>query len=546
MRITNHMIMNNASVNINGTKISVNDINTQMTTQQKISRPSDDPVVAIRSLRFSTTLSKIDQYYEKNIPDAESWLDVTESALINMKSLITDFRTECVNGSTGTLTQDDRNTILKQLQSLQDQIYMEGNADYAQRTVFTGFRTNQNLVFTENETSTSYQIKETFKASDDINEYRYYTGDVLVPNTQAEVLGNAISDTEQTNYYRIRTAYSGLDSLDTFSYSYGNPVVNEDFTGIDSIAMTDVTDPVTGQVVGQTGTATGSNGTTMVVYDNESAWAADAGSKVVDDDQIVVIKDSGQIVFGKNIASTLKQNNADINLDYTKTGFDKGQLKPEYYFDCKYLVDKDGVNQVDRDGNPGITYKKFNDDGTEIGYDIDYTISANQTLTVNLEACDAIDNNIQRDMEEMINAVQRSINAHDKVEQLKKMKNETQYATDEYQEKLDSWIKYAQKEADYYDDNMQKLFSTELGKSDVYLEDISLSITKVGCTVDQLKLTQTRMQDQQETVRELQSKNDDLDLSKIIIDYTAAYTAYQASLTAASKLGSMTLLNYLS
>ena len=517
MRITNHMIMNNASVNINGTKISVNDINTQMTTQQKISRPSDDPVVAIRSLRFSTTLSKIDQYYEKNIPDAQSWLDVTESALINMKSLITDFRTECVNGATGTLTQDDRNTILKQLQSLQEQIYMEGNADYAQRTVFTGFRTNQDLVFTENETNTKYQIDETFKAYDDIEEYRFYSGDVVVPNTQAEVTAfdkDNPPDTTQTNYYRLRTAYSGIESFDSCTYT---------MNGVDTTV-------------------------TATIYDSEDDWAAadPDGVKKAGDDEVIFIKDKGEIVFGNKIASELKQGKADISLTYTKTGFDKGQLKPEYYFDCRYLKDKDGVDMVDKEGDPGIKYKKFNDDGSEIGYDIDYTISANQTLTVNLEACDAIDNNIQRDMEEMINAVQKSIKAHDKVEQLKKMKNETQYATDEYQEKLDSWISYAQKEADFYDDNMQKLFSTELGKSDVYLEDISLSITRVGCTVDQLKLTEARMQDQQETVRELQSKNDDLDLSKIIIDYTAAYTAYQASLTAASKLGSMTLLNYLS
>jgi flagellar hook-associated protein 3 FlgL len=51
--------------------------------------------------------------------------------------------------------------------------------------------------------------------------------------------------------------------------------------------------------------------------------------------------------------------------------------------------------------------------------------------------------------------------------------------------------------------------------------------------------------DQQQTVQSLQSLNDDIDLSKIIIDYTAAYTAYQASLTAAGKLGDSTLLNYI-
>ncbi len=119
MRVTNSMIMNKANTNINGTKVSVDKTNTQMTTQKKIERPSEDPVVAVRSLRLSTQLSKVNQYYEKNIPDAESWLDVTESALTNMKEIIKDVHSLSVQGANDTLTQEDRNTILSQLKSLQ-------------------------------------------------------------------------------------------------------------------------------------------------------------------------------------------------------------------------------------------------------------------------------------------------------------------------------------------------------------------------------------------------------------------------------------------
>ena len=80
---------------------------------------------------------------------------------------------------------------------------------------------------------------------------------------------------------------------------------------------------------------------------------------------------------------------------------------------------------------------------------------------------------------------------------------------------------------------------------DTYYATIYLGITDLGCKKDSLNLTKTRVGDQRETVQDLQSYNDDLDLSQIIIDYTAAYTAYQASLTAAGKLGESTLLNYL-
>ena len=111
---------------------------------------------------------------------------------------------------------------------------------------------------------------------------------------------------------------------------------------------------------------------------------------------------------------------------------------------------------------------------------------------------------------------------------------------------LKKWQDAAQKEADYADNNLKKMYSSYIGNADTYLSDISLSVTKVGCKTDQLKLTKQRMSDQQQTVQDLQSKNDDVDLSDIIIKYSAAYTAYQSSLTAAGKLGSVSLLNYLS
>ena len=539
MRVTNNMILRNSSYNINGTKGNVNTSMNQMTTQKKIEKPSDDPVVAIRSLRLSTSLSRVDQYYKKNIPDAESWLDVTETALNNMKSLMTDVRTQCVNGSTDTLNQEDRNTILKQLKSLQSQLYAEGNADYAGRTVFTGYRTDQDLVFTENETKTSYQIDQTF-TYEDLESFRYYTGNVKVPATKDEVLNSDISDTLQSNYYRLRTSYNKIDDMQAFSYTTKG---QEQTMTIDLANATDQTGTNAdgSNFTYKTATAVDAGGAavnparTMYVFDTEEDWAAAMGQKQVGDNDIVLIKENGNIVLGEQVSSEFRTNKATISTTYDKTGFDKGELRPEYYFNC--------TNKTD--ANNPISYKKYDENGKEIGYDINYTVANNQEVTVNTEASDAFNSDIQRDIDDMIRSVSNAISAHDKLDTLKSMKNEAQYATDEYQTKLDEWITAAQKEADYADDHLQKLFSTEIGKVDEYLEKINLSITQVGCTVDQLKLTETRMSNQQETLEELQSENDNLDLSEIIINYTAMYNAYQSSLTAAGKLSGMTLLNYI-
>ena len=545
MRVTNNMIMKSSTNNVNATKVNVNDKNNQMTTNKKISRPSEDPVIAIRALRLGTTFNKLDQYASKNIPDAASWLDVTETAILNMKSLITDMRTQCVNGSTGTLTADDRNTILSQLQALQKQMYSEGNADYAGRTVFTGFRTNSTLTFSEDEMNTSYSIREVFSTKDDMREKRFYNGDVKVPSTQTEVLTSPISDIEETSYNTIRLPYNSIDKATSIVYRNNGGTTT---LGIDG-PTSDVYD-ADGNYVGQyqesniDGPDPSSN-TTVYQFDSEEVWAAKMGKKTVGDNDIVIIKNTGEMIFGNQIASTMKQNNINVELDYDKTGFTSGELRPEFYYNCT-----DKTNPLDE-----VHYKRYEEIETPGGdilitdelirYDIEYNVATNQNLAVNIEAIDVFDSDVIQDVNDMINAVSAAINAHDKIDKIKSMMKENQYATDQYQEKLNEWLEAAQKEADYADDNVQKLFSSNIGRSDNYLSDISLALTKVGCKSDQLSITEDRVGNQQSTVSKLQSDNEDIDLSQIILEYTSAYTAYQASLTAASKLGQVSLLNYI-
>ena len=51
-------------------------------------------VIAIRSLRMQTSTVRIDQYLNNNISGCHSWLNVTDTALENMKTILTDVRSE--------------------------------------------------------------------------------------------------------------------------------------------------------------------------------------------------------------------------------------------------------------------------------------------------------------------------------------------------------------------------------------------------------------------------------------------------------------------
>lgn len=502
MRITNNMILHKTSTNINSNKINVDTLNNQMTSQKKIQRPSEDPVVAIRALRLRSTLSEINQYYERNIPDAESWLEVTETAIDNMIKIIEDIRYQCVYGAGDQLKEDDRDTILTQMQKLREQVYSGGNADYAGRTVFTGYRTNQKLTFMTDDHDTKYSITQDFKYTD-IEEHRYYGGDVTLPTNATEVVANQISNPNEAVFNRIRLSYGEVEANPTITYTP------------------------------QGGTETA---LTPTVYENYSDWADPAtGEYTIPDGEAVFIQKTGELILSDTLASALRSGKADISINYEKQGFDKGELRPEYYYNCQDITDANNV----------ITYTKFDDEGNEIYQDINYMVAGNQTLNVNTNASDIFDASLGRDVDEMITAVERAIAAHGKVEDLEKMKNMEEYASPECQAKLEKWILAAEKERDYADDNMQKLYNTYIGKCDEYLEKVNLGMTTVGSKSASLALIKERVSNEQTTVEKLKSTNEDRELSDIIIDYTAAYNAYSNSLQAAAKLGKNTLLNYL-
>ena len=68
MRITNKIMHNNSIYNINNNKVTEDGLNTQIATGKKLTRPSDDPVIAIRALRLRSNVTELSQYVPTTRP----------------------------------------------------------------------------------------------------------------------------------------------------------------------------------------------------------------------------------------------------------------------------------------------------------------------------------------------------------------------------------------------------------------------------------------------------------------------------------------------
>ena len=183
--------------------------------------------------------------------------------------------------------------------------------------------------------------------------------------------------------------------------------------------------------------------------------------------------------------------------------------------------------------------------GERIYEDINYYVGNNQTITVNTLAADTFDASIYRDVDELADAVQFAISSYDAVEKIKKMQSSEQYANDTDQATLGKWLEAAEKQFDYAQENMEKLYGSKLTTFAEYQSKVDLATTDLGSKGQRLDLVKNRLESQEMTVKELKSSNEDIEISDAVINYTAAYTAYQAALQAAGKLQEQTLLDYI-
>ncbi len=145
MRITNNMLINNMLSNLNTNLDRMSRYQTQLATGKKISLPSDDPIVASRALKLRTDVAEIEQF-QRNVDDAISWMEITETTLGQMGEVMHRVRELAVQSANGTATPDDLDKARQEIIQLKTQMTHMANTTYAGRYIFSGYKTDKPLM----------------------------------------------------------------------------------------------------------------------------------------------------------------------------------------------------------------------------------------------------------------------------------------------------------------------------------------------------------------------------------------------------------------
>lgn len=501
MRITNQMMTNNMMSNINKNKYNLSKLDEQYSTGKKIQRPSEDPIIAVRALKLRTNLSELNQYLEKNIPDAMAWMDVTEGALTNINDILTKINTYCVQGTNDTLTVSDRTSIVKNLEELKKQIYQEGDANYAGRYVFTGFKTDTSLIMDKATTSLKYTITEKLAGtsidsiSKVVGEYTLNDYDSTIPTSND--FSNAPRLVEK---HRLRLSYSDLVDNDLGDITY-------------TLTAAD----------GTVSTHTINNADIVrISTTSDGAYEPAAG-------KINFIPETGELILSDDVYENLRLASS-ISVSYEKDKFNEGDLRPEHYFDCK-LTDAN---------RPELGERTFTKSDQQIKYEINF----NQKLIINTQGSDALKHGIGRDIDEILAAVQSVTKAEEKITEVKKMLADKNITGDQTKS-LNELLEQLNTELVLKNKIMHDAFEQGIAGSSKHQDTLNVAISDLGSRYVRLELTESRLSSQQVDFEELLSNNEDADIVETIIKFNAAETVYNASLSAAAKVVRNTLLDFL-
>lgn len=495
MRVTNTMMRNNSMLNMQKNKVAYNKYLNQYNTQKKIQRPSDDPTIAVRALKYRTTLVEIDQYLT-NIKDATSWMDATETCLKDVNRRLEDMSEYCTQAATGTYDEKDRKDIVAQLKQFSEYIYEQNaNADYAGRYLFTGFRTDEPMLFEDAQTDTTYTITENIEINS-ISKFQYVYGQAEYDATSsADDYANQASQFATT--HRVLLSYDKCDIQQEISLTY-----------TDAAGNVQTVQAVTKSVAADT------------VY-NEHLHPGD--------NEVYFVPETGELVFGDKIYDSVRAGK-DLSVEYKKTDFAKHDVKPEHYFNCTSVNNATGETS------------KYTTAGKQ---DIMYQVNFSQTLNVNTEGVEAINLSIGRTINDIVNMC----NDLDVMEANLKSAEKRLADCDENDTTTIAALTELKNQITTEISLQKTVLSNALGSAITTCqnsqEKLNIALADHGSRYNRMKMTKVKLEQQELDTEDAKSENEDADLGEAYINFSEADLLYQATLNATSKILGQSLLNFI-
>ncbi|MBM7714189.1 flagellar hook-associated protein FlgL [Siminovitchia sp. FSL H7-0308] len=145
MRVTQSMLGHNSLRHLSNSYGRLNKIYDQINTGKKITRPSDDPVVAMRGITLRAHRNEIQQF-KRNFAEAHNWIDNTDAALNQAGEAMHRINVLVNRAANETMEEDGKQAIADEIKQIKEQLINIANTKVGDRYIFSGTATNEPTV----------------------------------------------------------------------------------------------------------------------------------------------------------------------------------------------------------------------------------------------------------------------------------------------------------------------------------------------------------------------------------------------------------------
>lgn len=145
MRVTQGMLTNNMMRNLMNSQNKFDKYMDQLNTGKKISKPSDDPVIAMKGIGYRTQVVEIEQY-QRNVGEINNWMDNSDAALDETTKALQRMRELTIKASNSTNDKDELASIREEIEQLEEHIIDLANTNVNGKYIFNGSNTKDRPV----------------------------------------------------------------------------------------------------------------------------------------------------------------------------------------------------------------------------------------------------------------------------------------------------------------------------------------------------------------------------------------------------------------
>lgn len=159
MRITQSMLSSNSLRNLSESYRRMGQYQDQLSTGKKITKPSDDPVVAMKGMFYRSGLTEVEQY-KRNLSELYLWMENSEAGIEQANNGLQRVRELVIQGMNGALSPSDREAVSREVEQIKADLVQVANTQVSGRYIFHGTDTDNPPVPVENPPTVAVNLSD--------------------------------------------------------------------------------------------------------------------------------------------------------------------------------------------------------------------------------------------------------------------------------------------------------------------------------------------------------------------------------------------------